>query len=58
MHHHPPSFFLGTVCKRQQALLRGRRLSDLQSDALEAELDRLFKVIEAIDPALPGTTSG
>lgn len=39
-------------------LLKERRLSDLQHAALTAELHRLTTVIEAIDPAPPGTIPG
>ncbi len=41
-----------------RTLLKERRLSDLQHAALTAELHRLTTVIEAIDPAPPGTTPG
>lgn len=41
-----------------RGLLQERRLSDLQHAALTAELHRLTTVVEAIDPAPPGTTPG
>lgn len=40
------------------ALLKERRLADLQHVALTTQLHRLTTVIEAIDPAPPGTFPG